>query len=798
MDPTEFATFQKDSSLGLVKLVKSVKVLSAGDLPFNKSLDSEFAAALDTANGKILALINNLVRSATDGSDIKFDNFEDPDSVETKWSLVSEVVDFLLEKADLCMDEYTGTVNRGVMQTSAAGSNYKSARTDKRSGDGRKAFNKSLHMTKPQLQFKKPLSPLDSRPYKPRLEKKPHAVVSLDESLVPILVNGREKYPHPYLQEISQYDFPKRIRNQTDPIEYKPFQSTSAIWVDSSETLSEMLQQLVKAEEIAVDLEHHDYRTYIGLVCLMQISTRDQDWIIDTLKLRDELEALNEVFANPNIIKVFHGAFMDMIWLQRDLNLYVVGLFDTYEAARSLGFAGHSLAFLLKKYINFDADKSYQLADWRVRPIPTEMLDYARSDTHFLLYIYDNMKNELIEKSSVEENKLDTVLNNSKETTLKTYDTEPYDSVNGSGSRGWLSILKHNAIHFSDEQFAVFKAVHAWRDKVAREEDDNPNFIMSKNNLLSFARQMPTDAAAALSIVNSPTIRARLLEIVSVIKDAKANPVPFSTVHHLLGTTCKYWTPQSKDSGYKNTEDVNIMPMLGADDAKAKTDESQFWGNTFGGSRWEVKDLVTGVDDISLALPLPKLTAAILGDQGDKGFASTMPRAEYIKNREAKVEIPDIVVVKQAGGSRKRKLQEVTEGMGGEKVGEVGAVGSSSSSEAAATPGNEDEPEDVEPAEEEEEEEEDEAVQLSKAGKSARRKAEKKRKKEARKKAMDLATDSGSNFEAFDYASAPSVMNAKKEEGSKGFDGSKKYDSGPKGLRARKRDKEGKSATMKA
>lgn len=128
-----------------------------------------------------------------------------------------------------------------------------------------------------------------------------------------------------------------------------------------------MVTSVLKADEVAVDLEHHDYRTYIGLVCLMQISTRDQDWIIDTLKLRDELEVLNEVFANPNIIKVFHGAFMDMIWLQRDLNLYVVGLFDTYEASKALGFAGHSLAFLLKKYINFDADKSYQLADWRVR-----------------------------------------------------------------------------------------------------------------------------------------------------------------------------------------------------------------------------------------------------------------------------------------------------------------------------------------------------------------------------------------------------------------------------------------------
>lgn len=58
---------------------------------------------------------------------------------------------------------------------------------------------------------------------------------------------------------------------------------------------------------------------------------------------------------------------MDMVWLQRDLGLYVVGLFDTYHASRALGYAGGSLAFLLKKFIDFDADKQYQMADWRIR-----------------------------------------------------------------------------------------------------------------------------------------------------------------------------------------------------------------------------------------------------------------------------------------------------------------------------------------------------------------------------------------------------------------------------------------------
>lgn len=66
-----------------------------------------------------------------------------------------------------------------------------------------------------------------------------------------------------------------------------------------------MLQELKMAKEIAVDLEHHDEHSYIGIVSLMQISTRDKDWIVDTLKpWRRELQILNEVFADSKILKV--------------------------------------------------------------------------------------------------------------------------------------------------------------------------------------------------------------------------------------------------------------------------------------------------------------------------------------------------------------------------------------------------------------------------------------------------------------------------------------------------------------
>jgi ribonuclease D len=67
--------------------------------------------------------------------------------------------------------------------------------------------------------------------------------------------------------------------------------------------LAALIDKFRESREIAIDLEYHSYRTYRGFVCLIQISTRDEDWIVDPLELRDDLEDLNEVFTNPSIVK---------------------------------------------------------------------------------------------------------------------------------------------------------------------------------------------------------------------------------------------------------------------------------------------------------------------------------------------------------------------------------------------------------------------------------------------------------------------------------------------------------------
>ncbi|CAF1314318.1 unnamed protein product [Didymodactylos carnosus] len=67
-----------------------------------------------------------------------------------------------------------------------------------------------------------------------------------------------------------------------------------------------MMDDLTEQQEVTVDYERHGYRSYLVFICLLQLSTRSDDYLVDTLLLRDELHVnlLNTVFMNPKILEV--------------------------------------------------------------------------------------------------------------------------------------------------------------------------------------------------------------------------------------------------------------------------------------------------------------------------------------------------------------------------------------------------------------------------------------------------------------------------------------------------------------
>lgn len=130
----------------------------------------------------------------------------------------------------------------------------------------------------------------------------------------------------------------------------------------------DMVAELSQESEIAVDVEH-SMKSYQGFTCLIQMSSRTKDYIIDVFPIWESMFHLKQIMEDSKIVKVMHGAEMDTKWLQRDFNVHIHNLFDTYRAARTLGMQRLSYAFLLTHYCNVTTDKTYQTADWRQRPL---------------------------------------------------------------------------------------------------------------------------------------------------------------------------------------------------------------------------------------------------------------------------------------------------------------------------------------------------------------------------------------------------------------------------------------------
>lgn len=333
--------------------------------------------------------------------------------------------------------------------------------------------------------------------------------------------------PHPYRSEIlglgsvrpesdSIYNAASQLADLADSD--TSFAARPFTFVDSSALLASLVSHLRtsgpdggKVQDIALDLEHHDLRTYQGLTSLLQLSTRSQDFVVDVLvpEVRSSLWTLNEFLCDPEIVKVLHGAESDVLWLQRDLQLYLVNLFDSYHAVSVLNFPKKSLAALLERYTDFRADKRYQMADWRIRPLPEEMLHYARSDTHFLLGIFDRLKAALLSNTGEDRNQwtvlsaggpraaMNEVLRRSNDTALRRWEAKDYDFDEGYGVEGWRGLVLKwgksaewgvEVVGPEGEKgrgagrgvaFEVFRAVHDWRDRVARDEDESPRCARS-------------------------------------------------------------------------------------------------------------------------------------------------------------------------------------------------------------------------------------------------------------------------------------------------------------------------------
>lgn len=163
------------------------------------------------------------------------------------------------------------------------------------------------------------------------------------------------------------------------------------------ETLSGLKDALINIKEekrIGFDLEADSMHHFPEKVCLLQVATKNDIFIIDTIKLK-ELSPLKQIFSNREITKIFHGADYDVRSLYRDFNIEITNLFDSELASRFLGVKETSLEAVIRRRFNVSLEKKFRKRDWSKRPLMDDMLFYAVDDVKYLVPLCEILEKEL-------------------------------------------------------------------------------------------------------------------------------------------------------------------------------------------------------------------------------------------------------------------------------------------------------------------------------------------------------------------------------------------------------------------
>ena len=148
-----------------------------------------------------------------------------------------------------------------------------------------------------------------------------------------------------------------------------------------------------------VDTEFLRESTFWPELCLVQMASPEEAWIIDVLAEGINLQPFFDLMANEGVVKVFHAARQDIEIIFNLANLIPHPVFDTQVAAMVCGY-GDSISYdqLVFKITGIQVDKSSRFTDWSHRPLSERQLNYALADVTHLRDVYMSIKASLHEQ----------------------------------------------------------------------------------------------------------------------------------------------------------------------------------------------------------------------------------------------------------------------------------------------------------------------------------------------------------------------------------------------------------------
>ena len=172
--------------------------------------------------------------------------------------------------------------------------------------------------------------------------------------------------------------------------------------IESESQLNKYLQSIQNDSLLAIDTEFRRIDSYFPELCLIQIAAGNYLECIDVLAIKN-LEPLFEKLYDSETIWVIHSARQDIEALYYLSQRIPHTIFDTQIAASLLNYPIQvSYQALTETLQNVYLEKKHTRFDWKTRPLPVDVLQYALDDVKYLLPHYEILKEELIKSKKLQ------------------------------------------------------------------------------------------------------------------------------------------------------------------------------------------------------------------------------------------------------------------------------------------------------------------------------------------------------------------------------------------------------------
>ena len=269
----------------------------------------------------------------------------------------------------------------------------------------------------------------------------------------------------------------------------------AATLVADAAALEPLVRRLASEPVVAFDTESNSFHVYRERICLLQLSTPGENFIVDPFAV--DVAPVGRVLCDGREV-VMHGADYDIRCLKREWGWTLPRLFDTMAAARRLGRPGLGLSALVESHFGVRLSKANQRSDWGRRPLTREQIAYAALDTQYLLPLHALLVRELDAKGAADEARKEFDRIASVEPREKVFDLE-----------GWRRLKGARELDAAGRQ--VLRALWIAREDAARQSDRPPFKVIAEHAMVDLARLRPRTAEAVGRVPGvTPSVLRRL------------------------------------------------------------------------------------------------------------------------------------------------------------------------------------------------------------------------------------------------------------------------------------------------